>query len=162
VGLQRVTRITSLAAVVLSFCSSEARADEPSSAQDCIDALVSAKIVRQVPSIFPDCGDGCIVMSWPWFVDFEVKRVLKGRAPTGRITVLTVQHTSFRLDLPARPWALRRNDLGGFNLIRTGDSQQLPLCHRDASPAPPYIRPSEGRTLADLIREGELALEKED
>jgi hypothetical protein len=157
-----MSRINRLAAVVLLCGSAAARADAPASTANCIDALVSAKIVRQIPSEFPDCGDDCIVMSWPWFVDFDVKRVLKGRAPTGRITVLTVQHTSFRRDLPAKAWALRRNDLGGFNLIRTSKLDEPAMCPSDASPAPAYIRPGEGKTLADLIREGERARKEND
>jgi hypothetical protein len=148
--------------VVFLCGSAAARADASASTENCIDALVSAKILRQVPSEFPDCGDDCIVMSWPWFVDFDVKRVLKGRAPKGRITVLTIQHTSFRRDLPVKAWALRRNDLGGFNLIRTSKADELALCSREVSPAPAYIRPGEGKTLADLIREGERAFKEDD
>jgi len=149
---QLVTKLIFLIAASLVCGSAAARAEN---SQDCIDALVSAKIVRQIPSPFPDCGDDCIIMSWPWFVDMKIKRVLRGRAPTGKVTVLAVLHTSYRKDLPSREWALRRNDLGGFNLIRTSDARPLPLCPENAPPASPYIRPKDGESLADVIRDSQ-------
>ena len=124
---------------------------------ECIDALVSAKVTRQIPSVFAGCGNDCIVVSWPWFIDLKVERVLKGRAPLGRMTIQAVLHTSYRSNLGTRPWALRRNDLGGFNLIRTSDPKRLPFCTDSTGPASPYIRPGKGRTLDDLMREGEQA-----
>lgn len=135
-----------------------ASASSIASAEDtvaCFDALVSAKIVRQIPSVFPDCGDDCIIISWPWFMEIHVKRVIEGQAPTGRQLILTVQHTSFRKNLGTRKWWLRRNSLGGFNLLRLGDNEKLPRCTTDSIAADPYIRPPSGKTLDDLLREGE-------
>ncbi len=125
-------------------------ADEP----HCFDAFVSAKILRQTPTPASDCGDDCIVMSWPWILDLEVEHVLKGRAPTGRLTVLTVQHTYFRTGLGARRWWLRRNMLGGFNVLMEAETTPS-RCAKDTPPAQPYVTPSEGQTLRDLRRDGE-------
>ena len=122
---------------------------------DCFDALVYASIVRQTPTVFPDCGDDCIVMSWPWVVELDVERVIRGKVPSISLTVITVQHTSYRTDLGARRWWLRRNSLGAFNVLRLDDKARLPRCAEGSMPAKPYIRPGDGRTLRDLAREGE-------
>jgi hypothetical protein len=122
---------------------------------NCFDALVSATILRQTPTVLPDCGNDCIVMSWPWILDLDVERVLEGRAPSGPLTVLTVQHTDFRDDLGARRWWLRRNTLGGFNVLRFEAEAKPPRCPLETPPARPFITPPEGQTLQDLRREGE-------
>jgi hypothetical protein len=129
-----------------------ANADEPP-AVDCYDLVVSARPARQVPTPFPDCED-CIITSWPWFVTLDVERVLKGRAPSGQITVLTVQHTYLGTGRPHRFW-LRRNTLGGFNAFRIGESNKPARCAKGAPLDDPYISPREGQTLKDLERESE-------
>lgn len=144
----------SAALALLATLSPKASA-QTVSGPECIDALVSAKITRQIPSVFAGCGDDCIVISWPWFVDLKVEHVLRGKAPLGRMTVQAVLHTPYRSNLGTRNWALRRNDLGEFNLIRTTDPKRLSLCTDSARLATPYIRPGEGKTLDDLIRESE-------
>lgn len=120
---------------------------------DCYDAEVSARIVSQIPTVFPDSDDGWIVMSWPWIVDLDVSRVHSGNARRGRLTVLAVLHTYYRRDLGSRRWKLRRNDLGGFNLL-SGAEDVTVRCPADQPPATAYIKPSDGQTLEDLRREG--------
>src|SRR5256885_16317405 len=105
--------LMSMAAV----CSSSTRAEEDSADHGCFDALVSARIVRQTPTVIGECGDTCIIMEWPWIVDLDIRRVLEGNVPSGRITVLTMQHTYFRRGLGTSRWGLRRNSLGNFNVI---------------------------------------------
>lgn len=122
---------------------------------DCFDAVVSATILRQTPTPISDCGDDCIVMSWPWILDLDVERVLKGRASSGPLTVLTVQHTYFRTNLGARRWWLRRNTLGGFNVLQPRTEATPPRCPKDTPPAQPFVTPPEGQTLRDLRRDGE-------
>lgn len=120
---------------------------------ECYDAEVSARIVSQIPTVFPDSDDGWIVMSWPWIVDLDVNRVHSGDASRGRMTVLAVLHTYYRRDLGSRRWKLRRNDLGGFNLLR-GAENLTTRCAADQPPATAFIKPAVGQTLEDLRREG--------
>ena len=96
-------------------------------------------------------------MSWPWIDEFDVDRAVVGSAPSGRLKVLTVQHTDFRRDLGARRWWLRRNDMGGFNLLRFGESEHLGQCAADAPPAQAFLHPPAGQTIDDVEREGEKA-----
>lgn len=119
---------------------------------DCYDAEVSARIVSQIPTVFPDCGADCIIISWPWFVDLDVRRVHSGDAHRGRLAALAVLHTYYRSDLGSRRWKLRRNDLGGFNLLR--GAENLTRCADDQPPATAYIKPPDGQTLEDLRRAG--------
>jgi hypothetical protein len=126
---------------------------------ECYDAEVSARIVSQTPTVFPDCGDDCIVISWPWILDLDVRRVHFGDAQRGRLTVLAVLHTDYRPDLGSRRWKLRRNDLGGFNLLR-GAENLTARCADDQPPATAYIKPPDGRTLEDLRREGREVRER--
>ena len=123
-------------------------------AQDtaCYDAEVSARIVSQTPTVMPGCDD-CIIIRWPWFLDLDVRRVHDGDIRRGRLTVLTVQHTDFRRDLGTVRWKLRRNSLGGFNVVWFGDDPAQ-RCSSDQPPTPAYITPREGQTLEDLRREG--------
>lgn len=120
---------------------------------ECYDAEVAARIISQTPTVFPDCGDDCIVISWPWIVDLDVRRVHSGDARRGRLTVLAVLHTDYRRDLGSRRWKLRRNDMGGFNLLR-GAEDLTARCAADQPPAPAYITPPDGQTIEDLRREG--------
>lgn len=62
-------------------------------------------------------------------------------------------HTSYRRDLGSRRWKLRRNDLGGFNLLRGAENLKA-RCAENQPPALAYIKPPDGRTLEDLRREG--------
>ena len=139
----------------LMTASSAAPAESPQGAEQCFDALVSARIVRQVPSVVPEPDStDMIIMAWPYFIDLNVVRVLEGNAPTGRSTMLSVQHTFWRQGLGVRKWWLRRNTLGGFNILSEHDDQQFARCAEDSPAADPYIIPGKGRTFQDLIAEG--------
>ena len=94
-------------------------------------------------------------MSWPWVLELDVERVSKGNVALGPLTVLTVQHTHYRTDLGARRWWLRRNSSGMFNVLRLDEKADVPRCAKNAQPARPYIRPGDGKTLGDLVKEGE-------
>lgn len=124
---------------------------------DCYDAIVVAKILRQTPSVFPDSKGDFIVMVWPWFLKLEVSRTLSGHIPIGPIIVQSLQHSSFREDLGAQRWWLRRNSLGGFNLLRFAESEGLSKCSEDGQLAEPYIRPGPGQTIDSLLSDGERA-----
>lgn len=127
---------------------------------ECYDAEVSARIVSQIPTVLPDCGDDCIVIRWPWILDLDVRRVHSGDARRGRLTALAVLHTGYRHDLGSRRWKLRRNDLGGFNLLR-GAENLTARCADDEPPAPAYITPPEGQTLEDLRRDGRARYDRD-
>lgn len=143
--------------VASALVSSHALAQDAEEPPECYDAIVLAKIVKQTPSVFPNCGDDCIVMVWPWFLQLDVKRVVEGQAAKGLHLTLAMQHTSFRKDLGRRRWWLRRNSLGGFNVLRFGDDTKPARCASGISPANPYIRPSPDKTLQDLLRDGQAA-----
>jgi hypothetical protein len=141
-----------IAAALIGFGAS-GRASN-STEVECFDADVSATILRQTPTVIPECED-CIIMRWPWLVDLRVRRVQEGLATRGDLTVLNVQHTYYRTDLGPRRWLLRRNTLGGFNVVVPSEEGRLPRCSESALPAPPYIQPADGTTLDDVRREGE-------
>ena len=128
---------------------------------DCFDALVYASIARQTPTLQPGCGDDCIVMRWAWIVELDVERAIKGKAGSGRLTVLTSQHSYYRSDLGMRRWWLRRNELGGFNVLSFAEKVRYRRCPEGTPPAVPFVRPGDGRTLRDLQREGEKHYGKE-
>jgi hypothetical protein len=144
----------SAVAVLSILASTPVNAASAADAPECFDAQVYASIVRQTPTTFPDCGSDCIVMSWPWILELNVKRVLKGNITANRITVVTVQHTYYRTDLGALRWLLRRNSLGAFNVLAGDDLARLARCPRGTEPAKPYVNPPRGKTLVDLAREG--------
>lgn len=118
----------------------------------CFDAKVYASIVRQTPTNPPKC-DSCILISWPWILQLDVKSSIAGRVASGPLTVLSIQHMHFRRDLGVRRWWLRRNSLGAFNLLRGAALKHLPRCAKGFPAAEPYIRPAAGQSLADLERE---------
>ena len=149
----RMKRLAISIAVLAATSGSAAAGDL--SKPVCFDAQVLARIIKQTPTAFPDCGKDCIVMSWPWIDEFDVERVIRGSAPTGRLQVLVVQHTRYRDDLGSRRWWLRRNDLGGFNLLRLSEDERPNQCSKTAPPARAHIHPSSGRTLDDLEKEAE-------
>jgi hypothetical protein len=124
---------------------------------ECYDAIVSARLLRQTPSVFPDCGPDCITITWPWFLKLDVRKTLVGEAPRGELLALTMQHTYFRSNLGSRKWWLRRNSIGGFNILRFAEEQKLRRCAPDTAVAKAYIMPAPGQTIDDLLREGEQA-----
>lgn len=97
-----------------------------------------------------------MIMSWPYFIDLEVKRVLKGQVPEKKITALSVQHTYWRTDLGKKKWWLRRNTEGDYNILRVERDREPPQCRPNTPPARAYLQPGDGKTLDDLRREGEL------
>jgi hypothetical protein len=140
----------------MCFAATTVAAAQPTEAAieaECFDAEVSATIVRQIPTVTPECD--CIIMRWPWIVDLRVRRVHAGHVQRGPLTVLTVQHTDHRTDLGARRWLLRRNTLGGFNVVHDSDEGLLRRCSAGAPAARPFITPAQGQTLDDLRRAGE-------
>lgn len=124
---------------------------------ECYDAVVSGRIEAQTPSVFPESDDGSITMVWPWFLKLKVRKAIVGAVPAGSLLVLSMQHTKFRKDLGWRRWWLRRNSIGGFNLLRFGGAERLPRCSADVKAAEPLIRPGPNKTLDDLLKEGERA-----
>lgn len=121
----------------------------PPGASDCYDVKISARPDEQIPSDATDCGENCIVMRWPWFVDLTDIRVLDGPALRKRVRVLAIQH-SYLVDRIGI-WWLRHNSTGGFNAIRYADNT-LPRCPADAKDATSYLRPANGETLDDIYR----------
>jgi hypothetical protein len=126
-------------------------------APECYDAIVEGKIEKQTPSVFSDSNDGSITMVWPWLLSLNVRQVVVGSIPTGPLQVLSMQHTSFRKGLGSRRWWLRRNSLGGFNLLRFAEAEGLPRCAVGREAAQALIRPGPNQTLDDLLRDGERA-----
>lgn len=125
---------------------------------ECYDAKIRAKPIAQIPTVYPNDPD-YIVISWPWFLDLKVRKVLEGKVPQSKITVLAVLHGAYAEKTAT--WLLRRNTAGGFNVIRTEPSS-VRRCEADAGAARPYLRPEAGRTLEDYRREGEEALRRYD
>ena len=119
--------------------------------QQCYDAMVRATIVEQTPTAV--CDDFC--MEWPYIDELDVKQVMRGRAPMGQITVLSMQHNYRRAPRTGSRMWLRRNDTGGYNILKIGNEPKPPLCSNEEKPARPYVRPGAGRTLDDLKREGD-------
>lgn len=143
-------RAAIISLIGLSF-SVQAWAQEPLplGTSDCYDMKISARPVEQIPSDATDCGENCIVMRWPWFVDLTDIRVLDGPALRKRVRVLTIQH-SYLVDRIGI-WWLRHNSTGGFNALHYADNT-LPRCPTDAKDAAPYLRPANGQTLDDIYR----------
>jgi hypothetical protein len=121
---------------------------------ECYDAKVRAKPLAQIPSVYPRSDDpDVIVMSWPWFLDLRIKRVVDGEVPRPEITALIILHTS--MVAKTRTFLLRRNTLGGFNVIRAFEPDLVKRCPPDSAAVEPYLRPGPTQTLDDLRREGE-------
>lgn len=120
-------------------------ATSANAAAECYDVKIWARPVDQVPSEIGDCGGDCIIMSWPWFLDLKIKRVIEGKVDSKMVRVLTVQHTYLK---PRHgTWQLRRNTAGGYNVLLREDREAAGLCAPNANPVDPYIRVESGRTL---------------
>ena len=127
-----------------------ADASAPVDLESCHDAVVVASIVKQTPSIAPECD--CIIMRWPWFLQLDVARVVEGQAKRGHQTVLSVQHTYF-VDRGTTKLRLRRNTSGGFNFLGFWGDEGA-LCPAGTPAASPFISPGPGETLKDLETAG--------
>ena len=119
---------------------------------DCYDLKVIARVVEQIPSEAPECAD-CIIMRWPWFLDFKVKRVEEGEWPGGKLTALAVQHTYLQSRYGV--WLFRKNDAGGYNVLRSGDDARPLRCPAGTQPATAYLRPGPGQSLDEMREAGE-------
>ncbi|WP_197273851.1 hypothetical protein [Citromicrobium sp. JL477] len=120
---------------------------------ECYDAKVRAKPVAQVPTVFPRSEDmNVIIISWPWFVDLDVRRVVEGDVEKGRLEALAVLHTGYVRK--TMTFYLRRNSAGTYNILRH-DADELERCPSNALLATPYLRLGPDRTYADERREGE-------
>lgn len=127
-------------------------------ASDCYDLKVRAKPVAQIPTEMIE-EPGYIVMSWPWFVDLEVKRVLEGDFKEKQLTALAVLHSGYVEK--KRVFLLRHNTLGGFNVLRPEQPEKLQKCDASIEPMRPYLRPADGKSLEDYRRAGEKELERD-
>jgi hypothetical protein len=127
-------------------------------AEDCYDRIVTATIAEQVPSVVPETDDGSIILRWPWFVDLAVERADHRRR---RLSVISVQHTYFVADRPAR-WLLRRNTMGGYNARMKNEAPDAKRCRRDTPPARPYLGAENQAALDTLRREAERRYGKRD
>lgn len=131
---------TQLAVALLVAASASAPAGGSSIYPDCFDALVSARIVKQTPTVVPDTGKDTIVMEWPWIVELDVRRVVEGAARTGLLKVLTMQHTYYKTPAGGTEWWLRRNELRGFNAFHLEANSHLPP--RERRRPDPALHPS--------------------
>ncbi|MEO1967322.1 MAG: hypothetical protein ABGW87_01240 [Sphingomonadaceae bacterium] len=120
----------------------------------CYDLKVRAVAISQIPSIYPRSDDpNVIVMSWPWFLDLKVNRVIEGETSAGVIEALAVMHVKYvRKNLT---WFLRKNAAGTYNVIRSDEPEKLIRCGADLLPARPPITPAPGQSYGDLRKEGE-------
>jgi hypothetical protein len=143
-----------IGASVLLSVSASAPAEDGEASSPCYDVRISARAVEQIPSLIPESDDpNVIAMSWPWFLELEIVRVLDGQLTEPRVTVLSVQHTYFVSE--KRTWLLRRNTLGGFNLVGRGSDEKVRRCSSGMPPAEPYLAQGPGKTLEQLRKEGE-------
>jgi hypothetical protein len=130
-----------LSIAVLSLLPTIASSQFVTPTPDCYDAVVRGEAISQIPSEFNDCGDDCIVMRWPWFIEIKVDEVIEGRV-TGflagrRIRGLTVQHTYF--ERGSGIWMLRRNTNGGYNVTLGADEEAAVRCPRGTSPQGAFL-----------------------
>ncbi|WP_143255932.1 hypothetical protein [Altererythrobacter xiamenensis] len=119
---------------------------------ECYDLKVRARAVSQVPTPIPN-EPGYIVIGWPWFVDLKVKKVIDGELQQRKIETLAVLHSSYVSK--TRTWLLRRNNLGGFNVLRVPEPDRVERCGSLEPPANTYLTPPVGRTLSDERRAAE-------
>ncbi len=144
----------SCAAFALLAFSQSVRAEEP----ECYDAKVLAKPIGQIPTMFPN-EPGYIVISWPWFVDLRVKRVIDGDLEAKEITALAVLHSGYVRKY--RTFLLRRNSLNGFNILRPEQPGTVQKCQTGITPMQSYLRPADGEALEDYRRAGEEELKRD-
>ena len=141
------TAFLALVIVTLSACATTSPSVNET---DCYDLKVRAKAIGQFPTPIPN-DPNYIVISWPWFVDLEVSRVIDGRLNGRKISALAVLHSAY-VDTP-RTWYLRENTLGDYNVLRFSDLEKSKRCVEGEARAEPYLRPSDGKTLASLRQE---------
>ncbi|MXO68037.1 hypothetical protein GRI72_04230 [Altererythrobacter marinus] len=153
--MKRARIVAGVAAFAAAGCAALTGAGPGSSARDCFDALVLAEVVGQVPGDFPDPEYNGHVMSWPYFIDLRIERVVAGQIIDGEIAALSVQHSYWRDDLGTRKWWLRRNAQGTYNILRIEGGARPGMCPAGEAPAPAYLTPGPGQTLDDLRKAAE-------
>ncbi|MBX7493579.1 hypothetical protein K3163_10200 [Qipengyuania sp. 1NDW9] len=150
-------------AIVIAALSGCATTPTSVNETDCYDLKVRAKAIGQFPTPFPN-DPNYIVISWPWFVDLEVARVIDGRMNDPEISALAVLHSRY-VD-KTLTWFLRENTLGEYNILRLAEPEKAKKCAPGVVRPEPYLRPSEGETLASLrqaaIAEWEAEMEAEE
>lgn len=114
----------------------------------CYDVKIHARPVDQIPSATDDCGEDCILISWPWFVDLQINRISYGSLPDKVVRVLSVQHT-YRTSREGT-WLLRKNTADGYNVVTSESGAALARCSAGAAPVEPYIQAGGGQSLDDL------------
>ncbi|MEG3086764.1 hypothetical protein [Sphingomonas sp. PB4P5] len=119
---------------------------------DCYDVKINARIVEQIPSEAPVCDD-CIIMRWPWFLDFQVKRTIEGDWRGKALTALSVQHTYLQSRYGI--WLLRKNNLGGYNILISDDHMKPVRCPASTELAVAYLRPGPNLSLDEMRQAGE-------
>ncbi|MEP3051118.1 MAG: hypothetical protein ABJP48_08430 [Erythrobacter sp.] len=142
--------VVSFAVSALLAISHSARAEDA----QCYDVKVRAKAVSQIPTVLPD-QPGFIVLTWPWFVDLRIRRVIDGELDANEVTALAVLHSEYTEK--HRIFLLRRNTLGGFNILGPEEPDEVPKCEIEIGPARPYILADSAETLEDYRRAGEEA-----
>jgi hypothetical protein len=145
-------RLLAALALLVSGCAACLPTVASASEVECYDAKVRAKAVAQIPTPYPRSDPDVIVMSWPWFVDLDVRRVIEGDVEKGRLETLAVLHSGYVRK--TMTFYLRRNSAGTYNILRH-DPDELERCPSDALPALPYLRPGPDRTYEDERRAGE-------
>lgn len=145
----------SLFGLLLLVVAFPATANEP----PCYDLKVRAKVVNVLPTLIPPEEEGVIVISWPWFVDMEVTRVLEGEGSKGVIPVLAVLHSG--LGTKKSTYYLRSNAVGSYNLIRTADESALGRCQVGIEPAEPLMWDLTSKTIEEYRQEAEEQRDRE-
>jgi hypothetical protein len=118
----RQTLLTAFAALTLA-AGHAGEADDvqadcvPDPRPVCIDAVVVARIVEYRWEPIPDLGPDVIVMRWPWEVDIEVRHVVLGELPRGRLTIGATLHAGFNERLRQPVFFLTRTLAGGWYLV---------------------------------------------
>ena len=88
-------RLLAALALLVSGCAACLPTVASASEVECYDAKVRAKAVAQIPTPYPRSDPDVIVMSWPWFVDLDVRRVIEGDVEKGRLETLAVLHSGY-------------------------------------------------------------------
>ena len=138
-----------LCAAALAGCMTNAgRAD----ARQCYDLRLWAEPTAQIPTPLPDY-DGIIVMSWPWFIDLKVLKVIDGVWKDQNLSAVAIRHVGYSDE--AQAWFLRENTIGGYNVLRLEKPNEVKRCSIGSVKAEPYLQPSEGETVEGLRAESE-------
>lgn len=120
---------------------------DPAPIAECYDLKVRAELVQQLPALMPRANEDVLVMSWPWFLEFQDVSVIEGAWEQPQIAALIVQHTFFTRT--KQTWYFRRNNSGWFNLLGPS-ARGRKLCPTGTPPVRAHLVPGEGQTLESL------------